>query len=174
MDIQDFFGVENLTGIERAIPFLLILLVLVVRGRGLPLRSHITDRLPKLGTGRVSIPGLLIGSGILLFLLFSVMGLDDVYTDPSTAGFPQIEDDDVRLKTWERLIAGVRSKTEGEWQAIFEREHDLFAEEARGGPRVLEHPQLLHGDATVLIEDPERGTMRQPGAIVRFPGAPHT
>jgi sulfate-transporting ATPase len=73
MDIQDFFGVENLTGIERAIPFLLILLVLVVRGRGLPLRSHITDRLPKLGTGRISIPGLLIASGVLLFLLFSVM-----------------------------------------------------------------------------------------------------
>ena len=73
MDIQDFFGVETLVGIERAIPFLLILLVLVVRGRGLPLRSHITDRLPKLGTGKVSIPGLLIGSGVLLFLLFAVM-----------------------------------------------------------------------------------------------------
>ena len=29
------------------IPFLLILLVLVVRGRGLPLRSHVTDRLPE-------------------------------------------------------------------------------------------------------------------------------
>ena len=42
LDIQNFFGVESLPGIERAIPFLLILLVLVVRGRGLPLRSHVT------------------------------------------------------------------------------------------------------------------------------------
>ena len=51
LDVQNFFGVGDLPGIERAIPFLLILLVLVVRGRGLPLRSHVTDRLPRLGTG---------------------------------------------------------------------------------------------------------------------------
>ncbi|HEX5588215.1 MAG TPA: ATP-binding cassette domain-containing protein [Acidimicrobiia bacterium] len=75
--IQDFFGVNTLTGLARAIPFLLILLVLVVRGRGLPLRSHITDRLPKLGTGQVSIPGLLIGSAVLLLLIFGVM--DDTW-----------------------------------------------------------------------------------------------
>ena len=36
LDVQNFFGVGDLPGIERAIPFLLILLVLVVRGRGLP------------------------------------------------------------------------------------------------------------------------------------------
>ena len=34
-------------------PFLVIILVLVVRGRGLPLRGSITDRLPRVGTGRV-------------------------------------------------------------------------------------------------------------------------
>ena len=39
-------------GIERAIPFLLILLVLVVRGRGLPLRSHVDRPPPRLGSGR--------------------------------------------------------------------------------------------------------------------------
>ena len=48
-------------GSSAAIPFLLILLVLVVRGRGLPLRSHVGERLPKLGTGRINVPGLLIG-----------------------------------------------------------------------------------------------------------------
>ena len=73
LDVQNFFGVGDLPGIERAIPFLLILLVLVVRGRGLPLRSHVTDRLPRLGTGRVSIPGLLIGCGAVLLVLFTVM-----------------------------------------------------------------------------------------------------
>ena len=73
LDVQNFFGVGDLPGIERAIPFLLILLVLVVRGRGLPLRSHVTDRLPRLGTGRVSVPGLLIGCGAVLLVLFTVM-----------------------------------------------------------------------------------------------------
>ncbi|HKE75642.1 MAG TPA: branched-chain amino acid ABC transporter permease/ATP-binding protein [Acidimicrobiales bacterium] len=38
-------------GWSTAVPFLVIILILVVRGRALPLRSHITDRLPKVGTG---------------------------------------------------------------------------------------------------------------------------
>ena len=38
-------------GWSNAIPFIVIILVLVVRGHTLPLRSHLTDRLPRLGTG---------------------------------------------------------------------------------------------------------------------------
>lgn len=34
-------------------PFLLVIAVLVIRGRGLPVRSHITDRMPRLGSGKV-------------------------------------------------------------------------------------------------------------------------
>jgi ABC-type branched-subunit amino acid transport system ATPase component/branched-subunit amino acid ABC-type transport system permease component len=40
-------------GASEALPFLLIILVLVVRGRGLPGRGHIADQLPDLGSGRV-------------------------------------------------------------------------------------------------------------------------
>ena len=42
-------------------------------GRGLPLRSHVADRLPRLGTGEVNVPALLIGSVVLLGLLFGVI-----------------------------------------------------------------------------------------------------
>jgi crotonobetainyl-CoA:carnitine CoA-transferase CaiB-like acyl-CoA transferase len=98
------------------------------------------------------------------------MGLEDVYLDEATKGFPDVPDDDVRLRTWERMLESVRRKTLADWQEVFGREHDLFAEEARGGSRVLEHPQLRHGDATVVVDDVEHGTMRQPGAIVRYPG----
>jgi ABC-type branched-subunit amino acid transport system ATPase component/ABC-type branched-subunit amino acid transport system permease subunit len=74
LDIDNFIGVKDgIPGLERAIPFLLILLVLVVRGRGLPLRSHVSDRLPKLGTGRINVPGLLFGTGAVVFLLMTVM-----------------------------------------------------------------------------------------------------
>jgi sulfate-transporting ATPase len=73
IDIQNFVGVGDLPGLERAIPFLLILLVLVVRGRGLPLRSHVGERLPKLGTGRINVRGLLIGSAVMTFLILEVM-----------------------------------------------------------------------------------------------------
>jgi sulfate-transporting ATPase len=40
-------------GVPDAVPFLVIIVVLVIRGRGLPLRGSITDRLPRVGTGRV-------------------------------------------------------------------------------------------------------------------------
>ena len=69
-DIENFLGIKGgIPGIERAIPFLLILLVLVIRGRGLPLRSHVSDRLPKLGTGRINVPGILLATGIVVILL---------------------------------------------------------------------------------------------------------
>ncbi len=71
-DIEDFIGRGAITGLNRAVPFLLILIVLVVRGRGLPLRSHIADRLPRLGTGLVSIKGIVVGAAVLLLLLFGV------------------------------------------------------------------------------------------------------
>ncbi|MGD9796248.1 MAG: ATP-binding cassette domain-containing protein, partial [Acidimicrobiia bacterium] len=54
------------------VAFLIILIVLVLKGRGLPLRSHVTDRLPKLGTGIVNVRAIIVAAGILLVLLFSV------------------------------------------------------------------------------------------------------
>jgi sulfate-transporting ATPase len=41
-------------GWSGAVSFIVIILILVVRGRGLPLRSHLADRLPKIGSGRAA------------------------------------------------------------------------------------------------------------------------
>jgi ABC-type branched-subunit amino acid transport system ATPase component/branched-subunit amino acid ABC-type transport system permease component len=71
-DVERWLHQSEITGLNRAAGFLVILLVLVVRGRNLPLRSHVADRLPRLGTGRVNVPGLLAGSAVLLGLLFLV------------------------------------------------------------------------------------------------------
>ena len=72
-DIQDFFNQDLITGLNRTPAFLVIFFVVVVGGRGLPLRSHVVARLPKLGTGEISIRGLLLASAIALALLFGVM-----------------------------------------------------------------------------------------------------
>ena len=63
----------NTTGLGEALPFIIIILVLTVRGRALPLRSHVLERLPKLGSGRlpawiVVIP---IALGVLSFTTFN-------------------------------------------------------------------------------------------------------
>jgi ABC-type branched-subunit amino acid transport system ATPase component/branched-subunit amino acid ABC-type transport system permease component len=71
-DVERWFHQSQITGLNRAAGFLVILLVLVVRGRNLPLRSHVAERLPKLGTGRVNVPALLVGSAVILTLLFTV------------------------------------------------------------------------------------------------------
>ncbi len=71
-DVERWLHQDQITGLNRATGFLVILIVLVVRGRGLPLRSHVAERLPRLGTGQVNVPGLVIGSAVLLGLLFTV------------------------------------------------------------------------------------------------------
>lgn len=40
-------------GWSKSVPFIVIIAVLVLRGRALPLRSHVLDRMPAVGTGRL-------------------------------------------------------------------------------------------------------------------------
>jgi sulfate-transporting ATPase len=72
-DITDFFQQDLITGLNRMPAFLVIFFVVVLRGRGLPLRSHVAVRLPRLGTGEINARGVVIGAAILLALLFGVM-----------------------------------------------------------------------------------------------------
>ena len=56
-------------GLSDSLPFILIIVILVVRGRSLPLRSQVLERLPKLGTGVVK-PKALIFWGALVTIGF--------------------------------------------------------------------------------------------------------
>ena len=49
--------------VYRSVAFLLIVVVMIVGGRALPLRSALLDRLPAVGTGRVSVVGLVLAVG---------------------------------------------------------------------------------------------------------------
>jgi len=94
-DISDFlndtFGIENgATGLQRALPFFVIVVVLVVRGKGLPLRSHVNERLPDLGTGVVTRWFLVVAVGSLLLLngfAFNLTWSTAVYTSIIAAVF---------------------------------------------------------------------------------------
>jgi len=72
-DITDFLNQDLITGLNRTSAFVVIFVVVVVRGHGLPLRSHVAERLPTLGSGEISIKGVLLASAILVALLFGVM-----------------------------------------------------------------------------------------------------
>ena len=75
-DITKFFHQDLITGLSRMPAFLVIFVVVVVRGRGLPLRSHVAERLPKLGSGEINVVGVIVASAITLALLFTVMNDD--------------------------------------------------------------------------------------------------
>jgi ABC-type branched-subunit amino acid transport system ATPase component/branched-subunit amino acid ABC-type transport system permease component len=53
--MQSLFGIHDLgiTGLADAVPFIAIIGVLAIRGRSLPLRSFIGERLPRVGTGKL-------------------------------------------------------------------------------------------------------------------------
>jgi sulfate-transporting ATPase len=66
-------------GWGASVPFIAVIVVLVVRGRGLPLRSHVLDRLPAVGSGNVRpVPTLILFlvMALLLVQLFPVRWVD--------------------------------------------------------------------------------------------------
>lgn len=75
-DITRLLHQEQITGLNRMPAFLVIFGVVVVRGRGLPLRSHVAWKLPRLGSGRINTVALLVGCAVVAALLFGVMDDD--------------------------------------------------------------------------------------------------
>lgn len=65
---RDDLGVP---GIVDAVPFAIIVLLLLTRGAALPLRSEIGARLPRIGSGRLPLVPLLGGTGLLVGWLFT-------------------------------------------------------------------------------------------------------
>ncbi|WP_051753407.1 ABC transporter permease subunit [Streptosporangium amethystogenes] len=62
----------NQPGVSQSVPFLVVMVLLMVRGRGLPLRSHLLDRLPGVGDGRVRpVPVLVVVALVALAMLTS-------------------------------------------------------------------------------------------------------
>jgi len=66
------------TGVGTAVPFLLIVLWLVIRGQALPLRDYLLQRLPTIGTGHIHRVGLAIGAvvGVVLLSIMSPIWID--------------------------------------------------------------------------------------------------
>ncbi len=60
------------TGWSDAVPFLVVILVVVIRGRGLPLRSHVNEVLPEIGTGILRPIPIALGSAIMAVLLLTL------------------------------------------------------------------------------------------------------
>lgn len=58
-------------GLGASLPFLVIIIVLVFRGRSLPLRDYFLNKQPMLGNGRMSWDWTILGCGIVVFLMLT-------------------------------------------------------------------------------------------------------
>ena len=58
-------------GLGPSLPFLVIIVWMVFRGRSLPLRDYFIREMPMLGNGRISWDWTLFGSGVVVFLLLT-------------------------------------------------------------------------------------------------------
>jgi crotonobetainyl-CoA:carnitine CoA-transferase CaiB-like acyl-CoA transferase len=106
-----------------------------------------------------------------LFAAFmKALGLGHMLGDPEWAGIPAFDDIERRTELWDRMLTASNAKTLAEWEAIFDADPDVFAEAYRGGPDILEHPQLVYDGHTVDIADPRLGIVRQPGLLVHEEG----
>lgn len=100
------------------------------------------------------------------------LDLDWMLGHPEWEGIPDFEDQGKRRAFWDRMIEAARSKTYAQWQQAFDADPDVWGEIFRQGSELLDHPQMRHDHQVVVIEDPDRGRVRQPGPLVRLDGSP--
>jgi len=66
------YAAPTYPGLSTAVPFAIIIIVLVVRGRGLAVRNYVQDRLPKVGTGLIKPIPIAIALAVALILIFTL------------------------------------------------------------------------------------------------------
>ena len=69
--LQSLFGIHDLgvPGLADAVPFVVIIAVIVLRGRRLPLRSFVGERLPRVGSGEIRIGWVVAGAAVMVVLI---------------------------------------------------------------------------------------------------------
>ncbi len=102
------------------------------------------------------------------------LGLADEVREPKWAGFPDLPTPELRQEWWDKMLARVGERTLAEWEAVFDRNSNVFGEQFRTPDAALAHPQLVHEGRVVTVADPDLGPVRQPSTMVHAGGRPLT
>ncbi len=62
---------SDVTGLSTSLPFLVVIGLMVIRGRALPLRSYATDKLPSIGTGKLRLSPIIAVCAVAIFWILS-------------------------------------------------------------------------------------------------------
>jgi crotonobetainyl-CoA:carnitine CoA-transferase CaiB-like acyl-CoA transferase len=104
--------------------------------------------------------------------LIEEAGLGWMREDPEWKTVPGFEDVAKRVRANEMLLDAVRQKTLAEWQEVFDKNPNVFAEIFRRGTELLHHPQMLHYNQVVEVDDVEHGRTKQPAPMVTMSATP--
>ena len=102
------------------------------------------------------------------------LGLADEVREPKWAGFPDLPTPELRQEWWDTMLARVGERTLSEWEAVFDRNSNVFGEQFRTPDEALAHPQLVHEGRVVTVDDPDLGPVRQPSTLVHAGHRPLT
>lgn len=100
------------------------------------------------------------------------LGLEWMFTDPDWAGIPVFDDAAKRSELWSMMLRAANEKSLVEWEAIFDADRNVFAEQYRRGAEVLDHVQLVADGFPRVLVDPVVGAVRQPGPLVDMKKTP--
>jgi crotonobetainyl-CoA:carnitine CoA-transferase CaiB-like acyl-CoA transferase len=98
--------------------------------------------------------------------------LDWMFNDPEWRTAPEFEDEPKRERFWEIMLEAARRKSVAEWNAVFEREPDVWAEVYRSARELFDHPQMRHNGHVLELEDPRVGKTLQLAPMVRMSATP--
>ncbi len=101
-----------------------------------------------------------------------VLGLGWIWDDPRWNGAPDFESEADRDAFWNLLLEAARAKTIAEWQEIFDRHPNVWAEVYRTTRELLDHPQMRHNGHVIEVDDPRVGRTVQLAPMVRLERTP--
>ena len=104
-----------------------------------------------------------------LFRAFmKALELEWMFDDPEWEGVPDFSDKKKILELNYIMLEEVRKKTLAQWQQIFDDDPNVFAEIYRKDTELLHHPQIVHDNFAITVDDAVHGKTLQPAPLVRF------
>jgi crotonobetainyl-CoA:carnitine CoA-transferase CaiB-like acyl-CoA transferase len=104
--------------------------------------------------------------------MVKALGMDHLLDDPKFASTPYFESPELAEEYELTMMERLRGLPGDQIVARMLTNPDVGFEEIRSSRSAFSHPQVLHNQCTIEVEDPEHGKIRQIGAIARFSRTP--
>ena len=104
--------------------------------------------------------------------LTEAAGIAHILDDPKFNRLPMFETPD-DAQEWEDLLwQAFRERNLADWLPVLESYEDIAFEVARTSEEGLDHPQIVHNEDALTVDDPDHGPVRQVSPLGHFSATP--